>query len=194
MHPTPPELGQRDAALWRVGRNLERLQSIEKLLKSLLPTTRLSGTRRQIETQILDSKRAAKKATLGTLTDQYARHVLSPPSETEDPEVGSEILFSFSMSVDAPPEVLKQMRADWRRLTKERNQLVHSVTLADRMSSFEGCVAFCQQLDEEYQRASLLLEELDHQVKTRQLAATAFKELHESGQLQKLGVEPPSDA
>lgn len=176
-----------------MGRNLERLQSIEILLKSLIPTTRLSGTRHQIETQILDAKRKAKKATLGTLTDRYTKHMLSPPGETEEPEVGSEILFSFAMSVDAPPEVLKQMRAEWRRLTKERNQLVHSGTLADRMSSFERCVTFCQQLDEEYQRASLLLEQLDHQVKTRQLAALAFKELHESGQLQKLLFEPPSD-
>lgn len=187
----PPDLSPRDAALWRVGRNLQCFQSIEAVLKSLLPTAKLSGTHQQIESQILKSKRAAKKATLGTLTDTYTEHVLSPQGQSEEPEVGPEVLFSLSMSVDAPPEVLKEMRAKWRRLTRERNQVVHSIFLAYDLDSNDGCVALSEHLDEQYERARVLLGQLEHQDKTRQLFASAFQQLHDSGELQRLLAEPP---
>jgi len=194
MHPAQPELSPRDSALWRVGRNLHRFQSIEALLKSLLPTTKLAGTRQQIESQMLEKKRATKKASLGTLTETYSRQVLSPQQDAEEPEVGSEVLFSFSHSIDATPEVLKQMRAEWKQLTKERNQLVHSALLAYDLESKEGCIALCEHLDEQYERARVLIERLRHQEKARLLVASAFQQMHESGELERLLAQPSNDA
>lgn len=194
MHPAQPELSPRDSALWRVGRNLHRFQSIEALLKSLLPTTNLAGTLQQIESQILENKRAGKKASLGTLTETYSRLVLSPQQDAEDPEVGAEDLFSFSHSIDATPEVLKQMRSEWKRLTKERNQLVHSTLLAYDLESNERCIALCDHLDEQYERARVLIERLRHQEKAHLMAASAFKQLHESGELERRLAEPSNDA
>ena len=198
MHPAQPALSARDAALWRVGRNLQRYQSIEALLKSLLPTTKLTGTLQQaesqIESQILENRRAAKKASLGTLTETYSRLVLSPQQGAEEPEVVSEVLFSISHSIDATPEVIKQMRSDWKRLTKERNQLVHTTLLAYDLESNEGCIALCKHLDEQYERAHVLIERLRHQEEARSLAASAFKQMHESGELDRLLVGPSNDA
>jgi hypothetical protein len=194
MHPAQPELSPRDSALWRVGRNLQRFQSIEALLKLLLPTTKLVGSLQQIKSQILQNKRAAKKASLGTLTETYSRQVLGPKQDAEEPEIGSEILFSFSHSIDATPEVLKQMRSEWKRLTKERNQLVHSTLLVYDLESNEGCIALCEYLDEQYERARVLIERLRHQEKARSLAASAFQQIHESGELERLLAEPSNDA
>jgi hypothetical protein len=194
MHPDQPELSPRDSALWRVGRNLQRFQSIEAMLKSLLPTTKLAGTPLQIESQILKNKRAAKKASLGTLTEAYSQHVLSPQRDAEEPKVGSEVLFAITHSIDATPEVLKQMRSDWKRLTKERNQLVHSTLLAYDLESNEGCIRLCEYLDGQYESARVLIERLRQQVNARALAASAFKQMLESGELQRLLAEPAKDA
>lgn len=196
MQPGQPVLNPRDSALWRVGRNLQRFQSIEALLKSLLPTTKLAGTPHQIESQILENKRAAKKASLGTLTEAYSRQVLSPQQDAEELDVGSEVLFAFAIrhSIEATPEVLKQMRSEWKRLTKERNQLVHSTLLAYDLESHEGCITLCEYLDEQYERARVLIERLTHQTKARSLAASAFKQILESGELERLLAEPENDA
>jgi hypothetical protein len=194
MHPDQPVLSPRDSALWRVGRNLQRFQSVEALLKSLLPTTKLAGTPHEIESQILENKRAAKKASLGTLTETYSRQVLSPQQDADEPKVGSEVLFAIRHSVDASPEVLKQMRSEWKRLTKERNQLVHSTLLAYDLESHEGCIALCKYLDEQYERARVLIERLRHQQKARSLAASALQQMLESGELERLLVEPANDA
>lgn len=194
MHLPPPELSPRDAALWRVGRNLQRYQSIEALLKSLLPTTKLAGTLQQIESKVLESKRAAKKASLGTLTETYSRQVLSPQQGTEEPEVVSEVLFSISHSIDATPEILKQMRSEWKRLTKERNQLVHSTLLAYDLESSEGCIALCEHLDEQYERARVLIERLRHQEKVRSLATSVFEQMQKAGEHEGLLAEPSNDA
>lgn len=194
MHPDQPVLSPRDSALWRVGRNLQRFQSIEALLKLLLPTTKLAGTSHQIESQILENKRAAKKSSLGTLTEAYSRQVLSPRQDAEEPKVGSEILFEIAHSIAATPEVLKQMRSEWKRLTKERNQLVHSTLLAYDLESKEGCIELCEYLDEQYERARVLIERLRHHQKARSLAASIVKRMLESGELEMLLVEPANDA
>ena len=193
MYPAQPELSPRDSALWRVGRNLQRFQFIEAQFKWLLPTAKLAGSLQQIESQFLENKRVAKKASLGTLTETYARQVLSPKQDAEEPKVGSQIQLSFSHSIEATPEVLKQMRAELKRLTKERNQLVHSTFLAYDLESKEGCIALCEYLDEQYERARVLIERLRHQEKVRSLAASALKQLHESGELERLLAEPSND-
>lgn len=194
MHPDQPVLSLKDSALWRVGRNLQRFQSIEALLKSLLPTTNLAGTPQQIDSQILENKRAAKKASLGTLTEAYSRQALSPQQEAEEPKVGSEVLFAITHSIDAPPEVLKQLRSEWKRLTKERNQLVHSTLLAYDLESNEGCIALCEHLDEQYERARVLIEQLRHQERARSLVASSLMQMLESGELERLLAEPANDA
>jgi hypothetical protein len=193
MHPPQPTLSPRNAALWRVGRNLQSYQSIEALLKLLLPTTKLAGTLQQIKSKVLENKRAAKKASLGTLTETYSRQVLSPQPGAEEQEVVSEILFSISHSIDAAPEILKQMRTEWKHLTKERNQLVHSTLLEYDLDSSEACIALCEHLDEQYERTLVLIERLRHQEKVRSLAASAFKQIHESGELERLLAEPSND-
>jgi hypothetical protein len=193
MHPALSDLSPRDSALWRVGRNLERFQNIEALLKLLLPTTMLAGTIQQIESQILENKRVAKKASLGTLTETYSRQILSPRQDMDETEVGSKVQFSVSHWIDAPPEVWKQMRSEWRRLTKERNQLVHSTLLEYNLDTNEGCSALCVHLDEQYERAHILIERLKHQAKARTFAASAFKQLHESGEFDRLLEEPSND-
>lgn len=194
MRPDQPDVNPRDAALWRVGRNLQRYQSIEALFKSLLPTTKLAGTPLQIKSQILKNKRAAKKASLGTLTETYSRQVLSPQQGAEEPEIVSEVRFSISHSIDATPEVLEQMRSEWKRLTKERNQLVHSTLLAYDLESNERCFALCEHLDEQYERARILIERLRNHVKARSFAASAFKQMIESGEFERLLAEPSNDA
>jgi hypothetical protein len=82
------------------------------------------------------------------------------------------------------------MRSEWKRLTIERNQLVHSTLLAYDLESHEGCIALCEYLDEQYERARVLIERLRHQQRTRSLAALAFKQILESGELKRLLAEP----
>jgi hypothetical protein len=186
MHPTPPALSSRDSALWRVGRNLHRFQLIEALLKSLMPSTKLAGmTPQELESQMVAKQRAAKKASLGTLTEAYSLQVLSPQQEAEKLEVESEALFSIRHSIDASPDVLKQMRSDWRRLTKERNQLVHTILLDYDLRSQERCLALCEYLDEQYERAQILIEGLKYQQNARSLLASAFIQMMDSAELEK---------
>jgi hypothetical protein len=181
-------------ALWRVGRNLECFQQIEAILKSLLPATQVRGTIAQIETQIRERQRDTKKASLGTLAMSYERQMLNGPQPEQEPEIGQEMLFSFSSSIEASTETLKDMKSQWRRLVKERNQLVHSTLIAHDLNSTEGCNALSDYLDEQYERARQLLDRLIHHQKSRSLAASAFLQFFESGQLHNLINSLPNDA
>jgi hypothetical protein len=141
MNPTQPSLSSIDSALWRVGRNLHRFQLIEALLKSMLPATKLGArTPQELRSQMQENQRAVKKASLGTLTEAYSRLVLSPQQGTENSEVEEEALFAITHTIGASPEVLKQMRSDWKRIAKERNKLTHSLLLAYDLQSNERCI------------------------------------------------------
>ena len=183
-----------DAALWRVGRNLACFQQIEAALKSLLPTTEVSGTVAQIEAQIRERQRGAKKASLGTLAKSYEQQMLNGPPPEIELEVGKEVVVSFSRFIEASPETLKEMKSQWRRLVKERNQLVHSTLIAYDLDSTEGCSALTELLDAQYERARQLLDRLVHHQKARALAVSAFLQLVESDQLSHLIHSTPNDA
>jgi hypothetical protein len=193
---TPQGENSSGAALWRVGRNLLCFQQIEATLKSLLPVAQVSGTIAQIEAQIRERQRKAKKASFGTLAESYEQQMLNGPRAEQEPEVGEEILmsFSFSSSIDASPETLKDMKSQWRRLVTERNQLVHSTLIAYDLDSTEGCRALSEHLDAQYERARQLLDRLVHHQTSRAFAASAFLQLSESGQLDNLITLPPNDA
>lgn len=194
MTTLPQHENSKAAALWRAGRNLLCFQQIEAMLKSLLPAAQGAGTIAQIEAQIREGQRKVSKASLGALASQYEHRVLSGPRPAFDPVVGKEILFSFSSSIDAPLETLKEMRSQWRRLVKERNRLVHSTLIAYDLKSREGCNALSQHLDEQYDRARQLLDRLVHHQKSRAMAASVLKQLLESGHLHKLDFSPQNDA
>ena len=188
--PLPPQ-GENSsgAALWRVGRNLVCFQQIEAALKSLLPVAQVSGTIAQIEAQIRERQREAKKASLGALAKSYEQQMLNGLRAERAPGVGEEILMSFSSSIDASPQILKDMKSQWRRLVKERNQLVHSTLIAYDLKSPEGCSALSEHLDAQYERARQLLDRLVHHQQSRAFAASAFLQLFESGQLDNLGPQ-----
>jgi hypothetical protein len=86
------------------------------------------------------------------------------------------------------------MKAQWRRLVKERNQLVHSTLLAFDLNSPEGCSALSAHLDEQYERAQLLFHRLVRHQRNRALAASVLMQLLESGQLSNLVDNPNGDA
>ena len=193
--PLPQQVeSPKGAALWRVGRNLECFQQIEAALKSLLPAAQVSGTIAKIEAQLRERRREAKKASLGTLAKSYEQQMLNGPRPEQEPEIGQDILFSFSSSIEASTEILKDMKSQWRRLVKERNQLVHSTLIAHDLNSTEGCNALSEHLDAQYERARQLLDRLVHHQKGRALAASAFVQFFESGQLDSLIHSLPNDA
>lgn len=193
MYSDQSVLSPKEAALWRVGRNLHCFQSVEALLKSLLPATKISGTAQEIESQIVQNNKALKKASLGKLMDTYSRQVLSPHQQTLEPPSRSEILFAVTHSIEATPEVLKQMRSECKQLTRERNRLVHSTLLAYNIESQEGCAALSEYLDEQHARVRVLLEQLMRQARSRLFAAKAFEQVLESGEFERLFAESISD-
>ena len=194
MHTVQGDSATPEAALWRVGRNLHRFQRIESLLRTILPSARLSGTLQQIASQIVEGQTAAKKETMGRLAEKYNKQVLGRKPTAENSGNDAEVHLSVSFSIDAPPETLRAMRSEWRRLARERNRLVHSTLLTNDLETKAGCAALCAHLDEQYELARPLLEQLENQMETRRVAVLALKELHESPQSLRLLMQQPDDA
>jgi hypothetical protein len=111
-----------------VGRNLVRLQNIERMLRLLLFTSALSGPVSQLaELQRLRGKEL-KKLGLGELGERYTKEVLqhSAAEEGVPPDV-DEIHVSFRFSAGRGTEQIKARRTALKRIVRARNRLAHKL-------------------------------------------------------------------
>jgi hypothetical protein len=179
-------------ALARIGRNLVNFQTLEHLLKELIPTLSMSGTVSQVQTALKDSKRRIRKSSLGDLSNSFHSSVFGPPVEHEAPDDLTEPHFTFSLRVEAAPDRISNARKRWRRLVVERNRLVHTQLMEYDLSKPDDRTRLCSMLDEQNARVREVLDELTLLRAHKASAAAAMVEQFQDGKFFDHGS--PDDA
>lgn len=177
-------------ALLRIGRNLANFQTLEHLLKELIPTLQMHGTVAEIQETLTSSKKEIRKASLGDLSETFHSSVFRQPVDREAPENLKEPVFSFMMRIDASPERIRATKARWRKLVAQRNKLVHSQLMKYDLCKPEDCEQLCNVLDAQNIEICTMLDELALLRTHRSLAAAAMVEQLETGKL----IEPESQS
>lgn len=116
----------KDELFRKVGRNLINYQTIEQLLKQLILSSRISGPVSQLEEIRKQKSEEVKVQTMGTLAGQFIENTYQAPkaSSNEQAEI-KEIHLSTSIYFDVSDDVLESRRADLKKITDARNNLVH---------------------------------------------------------------------
>lgn len=126
----------------RMGRLLIQIQQYEKLLKTLLVESEITGT--------LDSMPALKKArvekyramTLGTLVKEAKATFLrtgSLPDDADLPSHPSKIVFRSRWALELTDDNAVTLEEDMKKLVTLRNDLVHHLIEQFDIFSVEGC-------------------------------------------------------
>lgn len=140
----------------KLGRCMLQLQQYERLLKTMVAHSELSGPPERLQA-ICDEKVAcAHKKTLGTLvgmlTDSYLRLPdLSNQSEQTDDEPSDGFWFSFRCQMELPEERYTETKAALKELVDLRNELVHHFLQRFDLWVVGGCIAAQAYLDESYE-------------------------------------------
>ncbi len=167
----------------RVGRNLANFQTLEHILKELIPTLQVRGTVDEIARNLKSSRKEVKKSGLGDLSEVFHSSVFKAPVDEKPPDEVTEPVFSFTMSIDAPPDWVKATKAKWRKLVTQRNKLVHSQLMEYDFSVSEDCARLCEILDAQNLEICAMLDELARLRSSRAFAVAAFVEQSEKGNL-----------
>jgi hypothetical protein len=167
--------------LARVGRNLANFQTLEHLLKELLPTLQMQGTVTQIARSLEENKKRVRKSSLGELSDEFHSSLFAPVATVEPSGPLTEPHFAFAIRVESTPERIRAVKARWRRLVAQRNRLVHSQLLEFDLSKREDCIRLSELLDAQNGEVCAMLDELALLRSHRASAAMALAEHVQSG-------------
>ena len=184
---------QKDA-LVRIGRNLANFQTLEHLLKELIPTLRMRGTVAEIQGNLESRKKGLKKSSLGNLSDAFHSSVFEPPLSQETPEEVSEPVFSFTAHIEASPEHARNTKARWRKLVAQRNSLVHTQLMKYDLTKAEDCNQLCGALDSQNLEICAMLDELASFRSHKAIAAAAMVEELKTGKFLEAEPLPQDDA
>lgn len=184
---------QKDA-LQRIGRNLANFQTLEHLLKELIPTLSMRGTVAEMQQALEHSKKRIKKASLGDLSEAFHSSVYAQPAELNAQENLKEPVFSFAIHIDTTTERIRATKLQWRKLVVQRNRLVHSQLMAYDFDKPEDCNKLCSVLDEQNFQICSMLDELTLLRAHRSRVAAAMVEQLEAGNHFKPDSQTPDDA
>lgn len=124
-----------------IGRNVFVFQQTELLLKAVL-TGRFVGTASQLKKHLAERATNPDKRTLGQLIDPLVRHHLTPFGRDACPPINpKEITISMGVTFEHTPEERAVFRQQLQEITKERNDLIHTLLTRFKFDSVEGCLA-----------------------------------------------------
>lgn len=156
----------KDELFRKVGRNLINYQTIEQLLKQLILSSRISGPISQLEEIRKQKSEEVKVQTMGTLAGQFIENTYQAPkaSSNEQSEI-KETHLSTSFYFDVSDDVLESRKADLKKITDARNNLVHHLLPRLDLNSIENCLAISRELDEQREEQSKEIEHLNSVIK-----------------------------
>ena len=135
----------------KLGRCMLQLQQYERLIKTMVAHSELSGPPERLQT-IRDEKVAcAHKKTLGTLVGMLTESYLKLPDLADEPEQAEpidQIWVSFRYQMELPEERYSETKAALKELVELRNELVHHFLQRFDLWSVDGCIAAESYLDQ----------------------------------------------
>jgi len=167
----------KDELFRKVGRNLINYQTIEQLLKQLILSSRISGPISQLEEIRKQKSEEVKVQTMGTLAGQFIENSYQAPkaSSNEQAEI-KETHLSTSFYFDVSDDVLESRKADLKKITDARNNLVHHLLPRLDLNSIESCLAISRELDEQREEQS---KEIEHLISLIKQIGNSMKEYAE---------------
>lgn len=156
----------RDELLRKIGRNLVNFQKLEKLLKCIILSTKMSGSITELEANKSQNADEVHVQTMGTLVKRYLDHIHSDDSDSaiSDQQITEPHIY-FSISFVADPNYVEIKKELLESLLRERNHLVHHLLLDVDLESVESCLQMSQKLDEQRERQKAEHEYLQFQLK-----------------------------
>jgi len=167
----------KDELFRKVGRNLINYQTIEQLLKQLILSSRISGPISQLEEIRKQKSEEVKVQTMGTLAGQFIENTYQAPkaSSNQQAEI-KETHLSTSFYFDVSDDVLESRKADLKKITDARNNLVHHLLPRLDLNSIESCLAISRELDEQREEQS---KEIEHLISLIKQIGNSMKEYTE---------------
>tara|TARA_B100001057_G_C22548678_1_gene832544 strand:- start:98 stop:673 length:576 start_codon:yes stop_codon:yes gene_type:complete len=155
-HETPcPSL---DDVHRRIGRNIHKLQGIEKALKVILPLLSRTGDVNDPKAALLRANKRFERATLGNLCKEYCGTIAH---DFEKPECQlNPGQFSIRFGFDYYDDVESKLRSSLDMLVHNRNRLIHHLDEDLDWRCNESRSEYSAWLDSEYQKIEELSEHL----------------------------------
>jgi hypothetical protein len=145
----------------KIGRNVLLFQRIEATLKDLLTHNNVAGYPNELETCLQERISSLRNQTMGTLAGQFNSGILSKSeTATMEPETLAGIRVSFNIKIEND-----NLKDSLGTVVSERNRLIHHFLQEIDLTSTDGMSAAIEYLDQQYQKARLIYNDLTIMVK-----------------------------
>lgn len=129
-----------------LGRCLLRLQQYERLLKTLIARSEISGAVHEIECRLAEHAAEVDRLTLGSLMKSLFGEVVviegrEPGEQLREPPDSKTVTFTYRHSIEMSEDGFVQAKVALKELVDLRNDLVHHLIERFDLWSDEGCVA-----------------------------------------------------
>jgi hypothetical protein len=147
----------RDQAFRSIGRNLTNFQLMEAMLKVVVTNATFSSAASEAQKNFKLHAKKIRATSFGQLVESFPK---SLSGQADEPPDGAQLPWvSFSISSTAlPPEALRQLRVELRRIVRDRNQLTHHMLADIDHTSIEAWNALGTELDAQNQRTLQVFE------------------------------------
>jgi hypothetical protein len=137
----------------KVGRNLMRLQYMERMLKFLLALSVFEAPLSKFQTEFASHIKKISRLPMGYLVDKVAKGVFLPKvPAAPDSQAVKEITMRFEFGLKDSGHLMKEWRRQQKEIVRERNKLVHRFLDDCDLSTIQGCQASSLQLDKQRER------------------------------------------
>jgi hypothetical protein len=138
----------------KVGRNLMRLQYMERMLKFLLALSVFEAPLSKFQTEFASHIKKISRLPMGYLVGNVAKGVFLPKvvPAAPDSQAVKEITMRFEFGLEDSGHLMKEWRRQQKEIVRERNKLVHRFLDDCDLSTIQGCQAASFQLDHQRER------------------------------------------
>lgn len=149
-----------DEVLRGIGRNVLNLQKMEGILKRLVVLVNLSVPVNNIEKTVRKREKEVSRKTLGPLIDEFVRSI-HPDLANERQQNDSDDAMAMELSIwFEDPSFVEELKESLKKISKERNDLIHKKLLAFKPKSIESCRTLAGELEDQRQRIKPQFETL----------------------------------
>ena len=157
----------KNEVLQKIGRNVMLFQQMEHILKCVLANSKFSGYASELKTNHDQRIATIHKQTMGQVTGQFLKNILSAPEETtSSPEELKGPWVSFRYAIEYDDVYYEQRQEALASLVAERNDLIHHLLPKWNTHSFESSTEIKLYLDQQLERILPELETLKAEINT----------------------------
>ena len=141
----------RNEVLRKIGRNVVNFQKMEGMLKLLNSLNSVSGSLSDIQEILAKNSSSVERQPMGRLADVFIREVYSSDSKNIGMQKDiRDVSISFSIRIDAAPELVKERKRALSFVVAERNKLIHQTLAKFNPNSIDSCVELSTILDDQH--------------------------------------------